>query len=314
VNHTRLYKACSDIVYNKLKADVLLSVKNLIPDLLNHFKVLFYNGNFDLKDGPMGTEKYLHDLQWPGQAEYLLSERLQWKVNGSIAGYVKTAKNLIFITIVGAGHFVPMDQPQHSLDMLDRFTNKSSIFCYDCISQSTSFCMLLSNCSNHGTCSQGKCLCNSNYYGRDCSREYFNVNKNRGTIQTATLQPLEFNFFDFTTEGSCQVIELDADSTCLFLRQDKPPTELLFDIADCTNITGFQLITLNTYSGQHWYIGTFNYDTISRQYTLHISACSNLGLVIGIVVAVVVGCVILFYAVYRYFFFYRKRKYEQIQS
>lgn len=46
---------CSPTVYDNLKTDILISFKNTVKKLTHHTKVLIYNGNFDLKDGPVGT-------------------------------------------------------------------------------------------------------------------------------------------------------------------------------------------------------------------------------------------------------------------
>lgn len=58
------YISCSkNVVYQAMNNDVLLPVKHLLPYLAKHMKVLLYNGNFDLQDGPVGTEQYVYILQ-----------------------------------------------------------------------------------------------------------------------------------------------------------------------------------------------------------------------------------------------------------
>ena len=45
------------------------------------------------------------------QALFLNATAVDWKVGEAIAGQVKSAGGFSFITIEGAGHQVPMDQP-----------------------------------------------------------------------------------------------------------------------------------------------------------------------------------------------------------
>ena len=45
------------------------------------------------------------------QTLFLNATTVDWKVGGAIAGQVKSGGGLSFITIEGAGHQVPMDQP-----------------------------------------------------------------------------------------------------------------------------------------------------------------------------------------------------------
>lgn len=64
VKKTVNYVGCSDIVYEYLKHDILISYKQLIRRFVmnDKLRVLLYNGNFDLQDGPTGTEQYLLSL------------------------------------------------------------------------------------------------------------------------------------------------------------------------------------------------------------------------------------------------------------
>ena len=45
------------------------------------------------------------------QSLFLNATTVDWKVGGAVAGQVKSGGGLSFITIEGAGHQVPMDQP-----------------------------------------------------------------------------------------------------------------------------------------------------------------------------------------------------------
>jgi carboxypeptidase C (cathepsin A) len=41
--------------------------------------------------------------------------------DGQVAGYFEEYEGLTFLTVKGAGHFVPKDRPRHALDMLRSF-------------------------------------------------------------------------------------------------------------------------------------------------------------------------------------------------
>ncbi|KAL6077481.1 Carboxypeptidase, variant 2 [Balamuthia mandrillaris] len=124
---------CNNTVKDNLAGDILQSVVGLLPNLLRHMRVLLYGGQFDLKDGPLGTARYLETVNWEGRQSYLQAPRNLWLVNKSdsgtkaskvesiVGGYVKASGNLTFLVISGAGHFAPMDQRNNVLDMLRRF-------------------------------------------------------------------------------------------------------------------------------------------------------------------------------------------------
>ena len=47
--------------------DIPKSLKPLMADLIANYRVLVYNGQFDLICNLIGTEKYLDTLEWPGR-------------------------------------------------------------------------------------------------------------------------------------------------------------------------------------------------------------------------------------------------------
>ncbi|KAK6626522.1 hypothetical protein RUM44_008995 [Polyplax serrata] len=103
--------------------DVMQSTRHWVEELLEHYKVLIYNGQLDIIVAYPLTESYLKELKWSAAGEYKTAKRYVWKVDNTVAGYVKTAGNLIEILLRDAGHMVPKDQPKWALDMLSRFFN-----------------------------------------------------------------------------------------------------------------------------------------------------------------------------------------------
>ncbi len=198
-NTTWKFDSCNDFVYELLQDEILTSYKQTIKDLYTAaVRMLFYAGNFDLKDGPVGVDAYLQTL---GYANFNSSPRTLWIVNGSVAGYHKTDGNLIdFVVVHGAGHYVPTNQPAHSLDMVNRFINKIAycdpvrdVFSMPSPSNKEETLLTLScnvvesvcenlfrNCSFHGHCgNDGKCVCDAGFVGADCSTSLTSIKENQ---------------------------------------------------------------------------------------------------------------------------------------
>jgi carboxypeptidase C (cathepsin A) len=58
-------------------------------------------------------------LQWSGKKAYNAAKKRDWHVGGKVAGWTKSAGDLTFATIYGAGHMVPMDRPEQSEAMFN---------------------------------------------------------------------------------------------------------------------------------------------------------------------------------------------------
>ncbi|XP_031472651.1 serine carboxypeptidase-like 48 [Nymphaea colorata] len=95
-------------VYEALYADFMYQYVHLVEMLLEaKVNVLIYNGQNDLIVETPGTFK------WP------------WKVKDKVAGFYKIVGNLELRTVNDAGHLVPMDQGENSLEMVKSFVKRS---------------------------------------------------------------------------------------------------------------------------------------------------------------------------------------------
>ncbi|KAF2895197.1 hypothetical protein ILUMI_10977 [Ignelater luminosus] len=110
-------------VGSNLEEDIMKSVADWISELLDHYKVLFYNGQLDICVAYPLTRNFLQNLEFSGASQYKTAERHQWHVDFELAGYVKQAGNLTEIMVRDAGHMVPSDQPAWALNMITRFTH-----------------------------------------------------------------------------------------------------------------------------------------------------------------------------------------------
>ncbi|BES89374.1 unnamed protein product [Nesidiocoris tenuis] len=108
-------------VASMLREDMMKSVKPWFQVLLEHYRVLLYNGQLDIVVAYPLTVRFVEKLEWSGKDEYLKAKRKIWTAGGKVAGYSKTAKNFTEILVRDAGHMVPSDQPLFAYDMISKF-------------------------------------------------------------------------------------------------------------------------------------------------------------------------------------------------
>eukprot|EP01125_Pyxidicula_operculata_P016417 TRINITY_DN5648_c0_g1_i1.p1 TRINITY_DN5648_c0_g1~~TRINITY_DN5648_c0_g1_i1.p1 ORF type:complete len:454 (-),score=97.58 TRINITY_DN5648_c0_g1_i1:85-1446(-) len=112
------------VEYNLL-SDWMVSVKYKVEYLLNGgYQVLIYNGQYDVILSAPQCENYMETLNWVGSNQYKSSSKTVWKVEQTdqqVAGYVRSAFNLVQVVVRMAGHLVPQDQPRPAMDMMNRF-------------------------------------------------------------------------------------------------------------------------------------------------------------------------------------------------
>jgi cathepsin A (carboxypeptidase C) len=81
--------------------------------------VTLYNGDLDLICDWIGTANYSHVIGFSSQAAFNAATEYNWNLpNLTNAGTVSAAANLARVTISGAGHMVPFDQPESALTMM----------------------------------------------------------------------------------------------------------------------------------------------------------------------------------------------------
>ena len=121
---THTWTECSAAVNAQLAHEDSISTTPQVEAVLQAgIPTLFYNGQFDLICNHLGTESFLHQLNWAGNKEFVQAKRYVWVHDGLPAGYVKATQDarLQFVVFLGASHMAPMDQPDRALDMIQRF-------------------------------------------------------------------------------------------------------------------------------------------------------------------------------------------------
>uniref|UniRef100_A0A8D0B6T3 Probable serine carboxypeptidase CPVL n=2 Tax=Salvator merianae TaxID=96440 RepID=A0A8D0B6T3_SALMN len=107
-----------------LLEDVMKTIKPWLAILMDNYRVLIYNGQLDVIVAASLTERFLPTVPWAKVEEYNNAERVVWKIRAKdtdVAGYVRQAGEFYQVIVRGGGHILPYDQPERSLDMMDRF-------------------------------------------------------------------------------------------------------------------------------------------------------------------------------------------------
>ncbi|KAG6629738.1 serine carboxypeptidase-like 51 isoform X1 [Carya illinoinensis] len=115
----------SETVFTKLVGEFMKPRIGEVDELLaKGVNVTVYNGQLDLICATMGTEAWIEKLKWEGLRNFSSTVRtpLYCGNNTRTEGFFKSYKNLHFYWVLGAGHFVPSDQPCVALNMVGAIT------------------------------------------------------------------------------------------------------------------------------------------------------------------------------------------------
>ncbi|KAM0022847.1 putative carboxypeptidase C [Helianthus debilis subsp. tardiflorus] len=114
-----------DLVFEYFSGDFMTPRINEVDQLLNAgVQVTIYNGQLDLICSTKGAEAWVEKLKWKGLKTFLDMDRTPAYCGDEkeTKAFRKSYKNLHFYWILKAGHFVPVDQPCISLDMVGNIT------------------------------------------------------------------------------------------------------------------------------------------------------------------------------------------------
>ncbi|KAK4179676.1 Alpha/Beta hydrolase protein [Triangularia setosa] len=119
------YESCNfDINRNFLfQGDWMQPFHRLVPNILKEIPVLIYAGDADYICNWLGNQAWTEALEWPGKKNFNKASIKDLKLVGAEKEYgkVKASGNFTFMQVYQAGHMVPMDQPENSLDFLNRW-------------------------------------------------------------------------------------------------------------------------------------------------------------------------------------------------
>jgi carboxypeptidase C (cathepsin A) len=118
-----------------LEGEYSKEVSSLIAALLPSIRVMVYSGQFDFICCALGTEIWVHQMEWAGAKAFNASARVPWileptdcQLSSDLVGYVQSTpdRQLVRVLVHGAGHFVPYDQPAAALRMAQNFISNAS--------------------------------------------------------------------------------------------------------------------------------------------------------------------------------------------
>ncbi|KAI9244035.1 Alpha/Beta hydrolase protein [Phascolomyces articulosus] len=116
------FTTCNDRVAYRfaLSSDMSISYGPKVAEALEAgVRVLIYAGDMDWTCNWYGSLAWTIELPWSGQLGYSESPDLDWYSarTGKLAGQSRIYKNLMFLKVNNAGHWVPYDQPEHAMEM-----------------------------------------------------------------------------------------------------------------------------------------------------------------------------------------------------
>ena len=110
------------------QGDWMKPFHRLIPGMLEKIPVLIYAGDADFICNWLGNRGWAEALEWPSQHKFGAAEMEDLKIDdsseGRKIGEVKSVGNFTYMRIHAAGHMVPLDQPQSSLEFFNRWIAK----------------------------------------------------------------------------------------------------------------------------------------------------------------------------------------------
>ncbi|XP_042043088.1 serine carboxypeptidase-like 51 isoform X1 [Salvia splendens] len=118
----------SGSVFSALEGDFMKPRIDEVDQLLaNGVNLTIYSGQLDVICSTKGTEAWVEKLKWSGLKTFLSMERTPMYCGKEriTKGFTKSYKNLHFYWILGAGHFVPVDQPCVALSMINSILTNS---------------------------------------------------------------------------------------------------------------------------------------------------------------------------------------------
>ncbi|XP_012935747.1 probable serine carboxypeptidase CPVL [Aplysia californica] len=122
------YNAQSYTVYEKFGGDLVVSTIPQMADLLDHYKVLIFTGDYDVIINSPMVEAGLQATPWSLREEYLNATRSIWMSSSlDLCGYFSLTGQFCRVVVHGAGHQVPHDQPQRAFQMITDFVRHGCI-------------------------------------------------------------------------------------------------------------------------------------------------------------------------------------------
>ncbi|SCU88871.1 LAFA_0E14994g1_1 [Lachancea sp. 'fantastica'] len=120
------FKGCNDEVFLsfELTGDSNRPFQQYVAELVNRdIPVLIYAGDKDFICNWLGNKAWIESLVWKHQGQFASLPLKPWisRHTKESLGEVKTFGSLTFLRVFDAGHMVPFNQPENSLEMINRW-------------------------------------------------------------------------------------------------------------------------------------------------------------------------------------------------
>ncbi|CAK9441259.1 uncharacterized protein LODBEIA_P51280 [Lodderomyces beijingensis] len=117
------FTACNPQVGAKFVTDHMRPYQQYIAELLEKdIPVLIYVGDKDLVCDWLGNLAWTSKLDYSGHEQFNATEFAPYiTLQGKHAGEVKNYKHFTYLRVFESGHMVPLNQPENSLDMVNRW-------------------------------------------------------------------------------------------------------------------------------------------------------------------------------------------------
>ena len=116
---------CNPAVFRSIvgAGDWMLDRSPDVVDTLAKIPVLVYAGDADFICNWLGNRAWTNELEWPGKKAFSAANLTLVRPAKAVADYgmIKAANGLAFMRIYKASHMVPVDQPEGSVDMMNRW-------------------------------------------------------------------------------------------------------------------------------------------------------------------------------------------------
>ncbi|KAJ3318992.1 hypothetical protein HDV06_006741 [Boothiomyces sp. JEL0866] len=128
----RTFVGCNDKVGADFRknGDIMMPIVAGVPSLLEDgIDILVYAGDADWTCNWIGNKAWALNLPWHGHDGFNNVTDVEWisSVTGRPAGVYRQFENFAFLKVYNSSHFVPADQPEHSLEFINKWIRGKSV-------------------------------------------------------------------------------------------------------------------------------------------------------------------------------------------
>ncbi|CAL1541909.1 unnamed protein product [Lymnaea stagnalis] len=124
----RHFSVFNDDLMERFGAEVFVSQKPSLAELMDRYKVLLHSGDYDVIVSSAMVEAALMTTPWSLQGEYNTTRwSAWWSAEGKLRGFYSKTGKLCRVVVKGAGHQTPHDQPEAALEMMVQFVDHGCI-------------------------------------------------------------------------------------------------------------------------------------------------------------------------------------------